>query len=652
LRGAGTWLGLLAVVLLAGCGSTGGGSAEVAPPPTAPSTGATTATPTTIATAPAPSASAPLSPRAPLAPPTTGCATPPKGMVCVPAGPAVLGADDQARLERPRRSVEVSTFYLDRLETTNRDYDRCVTAGACQRSRRLPAATDFAAADQPVVGVTWKLADAYCRWAGKRLPTEAEWEKAARGGAQGLLYPWGNEPPSCDRAHTAGCTPKTTLPVGSLPPGAFGVHDLAGNGYEWVNDWSSPCYDGCPGACGEACGGTDPQGPCGGAPYCSTSKMRVLKGGSWFWPASHARASWRRPEHPESGMHRLSLRCASSYAVLATWPPLALSQAPAPPPAPGAPSKEQLAHFGAVVDDDDIFQVPVCEDPGGAAADCREPFSYIASNESEQHLWAPYIANVGGGYVGIGADQSFNFIAAARSRWAWIFDYDPTVVRLHYILRAVILDADSPTAFVAAFTEPQAAKTRRLVGASLDHLPAERAATLELLGRIREPLRELYGRAAGPDKTAGSFGWLRNPQHYGYVRQLHAQGRIAIRKGNLLTDRVMPAIGRSAQALGVPVRVLYLSNADDQWDMTSQYQQNIRDLPFDERSVVLRTVHPRVRSTSGSRWDYLVIAAREEHRRMAQPGWVKSWWYSAIGRRVATQLVTVALPGQTERDGS
>jgi len=641
-RSALRWL-LAPSLLLTGCGS-GGNAPELgrapAPPPTA--------TPTAAVSVAAPTATASTPAAAPPAEPSE-CATPPRGMVCIPAGGAVMGADDQGRLQRPRHAVQISTFYIDRFETTNRDYDRCVAAGACERSRRLPAATDFAAPDQPVVGVTWKLADGYCRWVGKRLPTEAEWEKVARGGEQGALYPWGDEPPTCERAHTAGCRPNTTRPVGSLPAGAFGVHDLAGNGYEWVNDWSSPCYDGCPGSCGEACRGTDPQGPCGGAPFCAKSKMRVLKGGSWFWPASHARASWRRPEHPESGMHRLSLRCASSYPVLATWPPLALTDRPAPAAAPPAPDAAQLATFRDVVDDDDIFQVPVCEDRRGAAADCREPFSYIASNEAEQHLWQPYVANLGGGYVGIGADQSFSFIAAARSQWAWIFDYDPTVVRLHYILRAVVLAADSPSAFVAAFDESQATATRQLVSASLGRWPADRQVTVELFGRLREPLHELYTRTAAPDEAAGSFGWLRNADHYAYVRQLQRQGRIAIRKGNLLTDRVMPAIGRSARALGVPIRVLYLSNADDQWDMSPQYQRNIAGLPFDERTVVLRTVHPRVRSTQGSRWDYLVIAGREEHRRVAQPGWVKSWWYSAIGRRVAPQLVAVSLPGRTER---
>ncbi len=571
-------------------------------------------------------------------------------MVCIPAGRAVVGADSQRRLERPAHTVELSTFYFDRFETTNRDYDRCVASGTCAPARRLPSATDFAAPDQPVVGLSWTLADTYCRWAGKRLPTEAEWEKVARGGERGWRYPWGNEPPSCQLAHTGGCRPSTTRPVGSLPAGAFGVHDLAGNGYEWVNDWSSACYDGCPGACGEACRGRDPQGPCAGAPFCSLSKMRLLKGGSWFWPASHARGSWRRPEHPESGMHRLSVRCASSYALLATWPPLSSSDPPTEPPAPGPPNQQQRERFNAVVDDADIFQVPVCEQRGGAAADCREPFSYIASNEAEQHLWLPYIENVGGAYVGIGADQSFNFISAARSRWAWIFDYDPTVVRLHYILRAVILDAATTADLVGAFSDARAAQTRKRVRASLGQLPAEQAATIELLGRVREPLRDLYARSAAPSSSAGRFGWLRNPNHYAYIRKLHTQGRIAIRKGNLLTDQVMPAIARSAKQLGVPVRVLYLSNADDQWDMTHQYRQNILALPFDQRSVVLRTVHPRLRSTRGSRWDYLVIAGREEHRRLAQPGWVKSWWYSAIGRRVAPQLIAVELPGRTAGD--
>lgn len=238
--------------------------------------------------------------------------------MCIPGGPAVIGSDTERPNERPRHQVEISTFYLDRFEVTNEQYARCEKAGACPR--RIAPDPSFLAPTQPAVPLTWHAASAYCGWAGKRLPTEAEWEKAARGGPEGRTYPWGEEPPDCTRAQYDPCPPLTTRPVGSFAAGAYGLHDMAGNGYEWVADWESGCYEGCTDACGAACLGRDPQGPCGGAPACPGRVRRTIKGGSWFWPPAQMRGSWRRPQKPASGVHRLSVRCASSTPAPAAPP--------------------------------------------------------------------------------------------------------------------------------------------------------------------------------------------------------------------------------------------------------------------------------------------------------------------------------------------
>jgi formylglycine-generating enzyme required for sulfatase activity len=260
----------------------------------------------------APPAAAPEPAPEAAAPTASGCGEVPGGMACVPGGWFARGADDADEDRRPAAQVWVSAFLMDIHEVTNAEFDECIRAGACKKHERYKG---FTGPDQPAVGITWHNAHAYCAWAGKRLPTEAEWEKAARG-VDGDLYPWGNEEPSCSLAHYRGCTPDTTLIVGSLPAGHYGLHDMAGNGYEWVQDWYSPCYDGCEGACGEVCTGKDPHGPCDGqGDKCPGFKrLKVLKGGSWFWPASQLPGSWRRPYKPESGEHRLSVRCAMTPA--------------------------------------------------------------------------------------------------------------------------------------------------------------------------------------------------------------------------------------------------------------------------------------------------------------------------------------------------
>ncbi len=167
------------------------------------------------------------------------------GMVAVPAGAFVMGSDDGEADERPPHRVEVAKFALDRDEVTVAAYARCVVAGKCAAPRRAGGAPD-----EPVTWVSWRDAAAYCRFAGKRLPTEAEWERAARGD-DGRRYPWGDAP-ECGRGNFGNyqgegrcpANPGRPTRVGSYPTGAspFGARDLAGNVWEWVADAYDPRY--------------------------------------------------------------------------------------------------------------------------------------------------------------------------------------------------------------------------------------------------------------------------------------------------------------------------------------------------------------------------------------------------------------------------
>jgi formylglycine-generating enzyme required for sulfatase activity len=182
--------------------------------------------------------------------------------VLIPAGEFFFGCDPQHNGgfeclpdELPLEKQYLETFAIDKFEVTNVQYARCVAAGACEQPVYTYSATresyydNPAYADYPVSAISWDEAYAYCTWVGGRLPTEAEWEKAARGETM-RAYPWGNEEPNCNLANSRddrmGACVGDTAPVGSYPLGAspYGVMDMAGNVWEWVMDYYVHDYSG------------------------------------------------------------------------------------------------------------------------------------------------------------------------------------------------------------------------------------------------------------------------------------------------------------------------------------------------------------------------------------------------------------------------
>ena len=261
-------------------------------------------------------------------------------MVIVPAGEFLMGSpagSDGFDDEQPQRRVFVSAFWIDRLEVTNAAYHRFVQAtGHRAPGNANPAVTlweqnaPIAGIDQhPVVNVSWEDASAYCRWIGKRLPTEAEWEKAARG-TDGRRYPWGNEWDLMKANSASYWAERTvefasgaeweafwvkgegariskakgikgevlTLPVGSFPAGAspYGLLDTAGNAGEWVQDWFDPNYY-------QSASLSDPPGPAKGA-------VKAMRGGSWLKPALSLRTSDRDWGTIDSRPSGTGFRCA------------------------------------------------------------------------------------------------------------------------------------------------------------------------------------------------------------------------------------------------------------------------------------------------------------------------------------------------------
>ncbi|HJU03902.1 MAG TPA: SUMF1/EgtB/PvdO family nonheme iron enzyme, partial [Nitrospiraceae bacterium] len=225
---------------------------------------------------------------------------PPPGMVLIPAGEFLMGEDDGHPDARPMHRTTLSSYWIDQYEVTNAQYRRCVDSGICPPPRDRQAFDDANRSQHPATNVTWKQAHAYCRWRGNRLPTEAQWEKAARG-IDGRRYPWGNnEDPikgwSQERAMAAGNN--GTSAVGSVADtgSPYGVHDLVGNAWEWVKDWYAEDYY-------AVAPRQDPQGPLRGS-------FRVLRGGDWSQSPLDLRASTRAWDEMSYWGPTLGFRCA------------------------------------------------------------------------------------------------------------------------------------------------------------------------------------------------------------------------------------------------------------------------------------------------------------------------------------------------------
>jgi len=223
-------------------------------------------------------------------------------LVYVPAGDFTMGSESGFDNEKPTHLISLDAFWIDQTEVTVRMYALCEEAGMCKEPGSKESSThdnyygnpEFE--DYPVINVDWNMAKTYCEWAGRRLPTEAEWEKAARG-EDSLLYPWGDDEPNNSLLNYNRDVGDMTA-VGSYPDGAspYGALDMAGNAWEWVTDWYSRTYYA--------------SSPDSNPPGSASGQTRVLRGGAWLSNVTLVRSSNRNDEPPDSACLSCSFRCA------------------------------------------------------------------------------------------------------------------------------------------------------------------------------------------------------------------------------------------------------------------------------------------------------------------------------------------------------
>jgi formylglycine-generating enzyme required for sulfatase activity len=241
-------------------------------------------------------------------------------MVLIPAGTFEMGSESGDTAESPVHTVHLDDYYIDVYEVTNGSYKACVDAMVCAQPHPRRASSDINFAhywsstydNYPVIYVSWKDANTYCEWREARLPTEAEWEKAARGGLEGTLYPWGNTfDGSLANFCDSNCPKESanpdfddgyavTAPVGSYSPNGYGLYDMVGNVSEWVADWyAEDYYRTLP---------ADVRNPLGP----DTGSFRVMRGGSWYYQADWLGVANRTYAAANYTFDGVGFRCARS----------------------------------------------------------------------------------------------------------------------------------------------------------------------------------------------------------------------------------------------------------------------------------------------------------------------------------------------------
>jgi len=497
----------------------------------------------------------------------TQCENSPENMICISEGSFVSPSSGQ--------TIQVDNFYIDQVKITQADYLACVKEKGCKQNSK----SSFQEAQLPAFPLTFEMAYDYCKWRGKRLPFEVEWEKAYSK-----------------------------------------LRDIEGNVFEWVNDWAEECKECSSPSCSQVCLKEVPI--CSGRFPCKNLKRKIVKGGGLS--KESVKPEFRKIVPIQGDDSLIGARCASDTPYLTFAPAWMIKN---PPPTPEIilpePSKAQV-EIAHKLEAYDTLDKPFCNKPFTSLAHCRDPVSYIKTNEASNFLFAPYIKNLRGGYVGIAADTNYTFISYAKSEWVFLMDFDYVILSLNRIIRAFVKESPTVKDFLEKWNPINSKSSLAILEKYYSHtedLPTIKTIFL----KNQAQLYNHYKTSSLPDKTFQDFGWLRHEPNYAYIRQLYLQERISIHGGDLLKDKTLYSIGQASKKLGIKIRVYYPSNAEEFWDFNENYKRNVLNLPFDEASVVIRTIHEfpwHIHDrTGGVRgfWHYVVHGAYNYQKKLQYP---------------------------------
>lgn len=293
--------------------------------------------------------------------------------------------------------------------------------------------------------------------------------------------------------------------------------------------------------------------------------------------------------------------------------PTAAAPAAAPAPTPAPASPESAEHSLAALDAQ-LLRAPHDEAPHSVRR------HYLWSNERRHDLFYPSLAGLGGAYMGVGGDQNYTLAAAATADVLWLIDLDQAVVYLHRLYAALLPVALRPGELVALFDKRHRSEVHAAVAAAYPDGEEQRA-VLQVYHAYRDLLyrhlqSELH-RSHGPRGT-----WLSDLRKYQHMQRLARAGRIISRLGDLTGPSTLHEIADTARRAGVPIHAIYLSNAESWFSYGPAFRSNLSGLPFDERSVILRTVKSTVLAyPAGDIWHYAIQRAQHFAEALAQPGY-------------------------------